>query len=99
MIKIINSKLDPFEGVDIDKDSLPILEQRLGDNNYLVALIQRNIIQDWKFNPDDDRYADMTPSVWAKYLKATIEDLEDKCIKAIYQAADSLEIKLRSSSS
>ena len=66
---IINSELRTS---DLRADQL---EDALHESDYLVALMQRNFFEQFRYDPEDDRFANVTPDEYRAFMKERLERL------------------------
>ena len=81
---IVNSDLDPLQLLnDLGQAAFA---QALNEPDYLIALLQRAFFVNVRYNPDDERFADITPNKFRATMSEALRGLEQDVWHALARA-------------
>lgn len=74
---VINSELEPKDLISID-GNITKLAEALSQPEYLIALMQRNFYNTFRYDLEHDDWGNITPNQYRNKIKQLLESLKDK---------------------
>lgn len=87
---VTNSAVDPAELVDSECECRTLLHA-LKDPDYLIALLQKHVYDLHSYDPEDDRFANVTPETYRRIMNDMLAEVATVIVETLIATGKRLE--------